>query len=383
LPRSSPPDGASLLIAAVSGRALAAAARRAGYVPLVADFFADQDTRDIAHACRKLDDLKRGFTWKTLSPALEALAEAAPSPLLGLVYGAGFEDRTTLLARIAERWTLLGNEASVVARVKDPEQFFAALSRLGVPHPRTVTDPSAARDGWLAKRQGGAGGSHVTPARRKEAGRIYFQEQIEGRPVSALFAAAGDRASVLGFSEQWAAPTAHSKWRYGGAAQPAELSAELKARLTRSTEQVAATFGLKGLGSADFLVDGKEASLLEINPRPGATLDIFDSEADPLLRIHLAAVLERRLPVGQLRLSEASASAIVYATESIAVSQSMAWPEWTADRPVGGDCIDKNRPICTVSARAMTKVEATRLVSERISTILAACSGQGGAKEWT
>ena len=385
MPRSSRPDGASLLIVAVSGRALAAAARRAGYVPLVADFFADRDTRDLAHACRKLDDLKGGFRWKALGPALEALAEAAPSPLLGVMYGAGFEDRTHLLARIAGRWPLLGNEPSVVEKVKDPEPFFAALSRLGIKHPRTVTDRPAAVGGWLIKRQGGAGGSHVTPtpARRREAGRVYFQELIEGSPVSALFAAAGDRACVLGFSEQWAAPTPHSKWRYGGAAQPAELSTEMKARLTTSTEQVAATFGLKGLGSADFLVDGEGAWLLEINPRPGATLDIYDSRAAPLLRIHLAAVLERRLPGSPLELPEASAAAIVYATEPITVPQSMVWPEWTADRPVGGDCIDKNRPICTVSARAMTKVEATQLVSERISTILAACAGQGGGKEWT
>ena len=218
-------------------------------MPLVADFFADDDTREIAHACRKLDDLKRGFQWKTLRPALEALAEEAPSPPLGVaICGAGFEDRTPLLAKIAERWPLLGNAPSVVERVKDPELFFAELSRLGVPHPRTITDPAAAGDGWLAKRQGGAGGSHVvaTPARRKDAGRLYYQEQIEGRPVSALFVGAGDRACVLGFSEQWAAPTKHSKWRYGGAAQPAELSPELKARLTEQVERVAATFGLNG-----------------------------------------------------------------------------------------------------------------------------------------
>ena len=354
-------------------------------MPLVADFFADDDTRDIAHACRKLDNLKRGIQWKTLEPALEALAEEAPSPLLGAICGAGFEDRTPLLAKIGERWPLLGNDPSVVERVKDPQLFFAALSRLGVQHPRTVTDPVAAGDGWLAKRQGGAGGSHVaaTPARRNDAGRLYYQEWIEGRPVSALFAASGDRACVLGFSEQWAAPTKHSKWRYGGAAQPAELSAELKAHLSEQVVQVAATFGLKGLGSADFLVDGEKAYLLEINPRPGATLDIFDSEADPLLRTHLAAVLEQRLPDGPLGLSEASAAAIVYATEPLSVSQSMVWPEWTADRPNCGDCIDRNRPICTVSARARTKVEAKQLVSERISTILAACAGQEGGTEWT
>ena len=153
-------------------------------MPLVADFFADQDTRDIAPACLKLDDLKRGFQWKTLGPALEALAEEAPSPLLGVLYGAGFEDRTNLLAKIAERWPLLGNEPSVVERIKDPELFFAELSRLGVQHPRTVTDPSAAGDCWLAKRQGGAGGSHVVAsqmmAKRKEAGRVYFQERSRG-----------------------------------------------------------------------------------------------------------------------------------------------------------------------------------------------------------
>jgi predicted ATP-grasp superfamily ATP-dependent carboligase len=386
LPRSSPPDG-TLLIVAVSGRALAASARRAGYVPLVVDFFADADTRDIADAYHKLDDLRRGFTWKILGPALEALAERAPSPPLGIVYGAGFEDRIGLLANISECWTLLGNAADVVEQVKNPDLFFAALSRLGVPHPRTVTDPAQAEGGWLAKRQGGAGGSHVVAnraaVRRKAAGRVYFQENVKGRPVSALFVGAGDRVRVLGFSEQWAAPTRHSKWRYGGAAQPAELSAELKSRLTRSTEQVAATFGLKGLGSADFLVNGDEACLLEINPRPGATLDIFDSDANPLLGFHLDAVQQQRLPPGPLRLAEASAAAIVYAMEPVTVSQTMVWPDWTADRPISGDCIDRNRPICTVSARARTKVEAKQLVRERIVTILAACAGQEGGTEWT
>ena len=39
--------------------------------------------------------------WQSLGPALEALAEAAPSPILGLVYGSGFEDRPHLLTRIA------------------------------------------------------------------------------------------------------------------------------------------------------------------------------------------------------------------------------------------------------------------------------------------
>jgi uncharacterized protein len=382
-----PADGAALLVVAVSGRALAASARRAGFVPLVADFFADADTRQIAHSCYKLDDLKRGFRWKSLAPALEALAEAVPSPLLGVVYGSGFEDRPLLLAKIADRWPLLGNGPSVVERVKSPEVFFTELARLGIPHPRTVVDPAATGSGWLAKRQGGAGGSHVvtshvaaasTARRRSTKGRTYFQEKLEGRPVSALFAGTGTSAQVLGFSEQWAAPTSRAKWRYGGAVRPAELSQDLEARLTDSVERVAEYFDLKGLGSADFLVNGEEFYLLEINPRPGATLDIFDSEAEPLLRIHLEAVLENRLPTALRNLPAATAAAIVYATEPITVSQTMIWPDWTFDRPHRGERIDKDRPICTVWARSRTKVEARRLVDERIESILAACTGREG-----
>jgi predicted ATP-grasp superfamily ATP-dependent carboligase len=382
-----PADGSALLVVTVSGRALAASARRAGFVPLVADFFADADTRQIAHSCYKLDDLKGGFQWKALAPALEALAEAAPLPLLGVVYGSGFEDRPTLLAKIAERWPLLGNGPSVVERVKSPEVLFTELARLGIPHPRTVMDPAAAGSGWLAKRQGGAGGSHIvtslvaaasTAGRRSIKGRTYFQEKLEGRPVSAQFAGAGTSAQVLGFSEQWAAPTSRAKWRYGGAARPAELSPDLEARLTDSVERVAECFDLKGLGSADFLVNGEEFYLLEINPRPGATLDIFDSEAEPLLRIHLEAVLENRLPTALRNLPAATAAAIVYATEPITVSQTMIWPDWTFDRPHIGERIDKDRPICTVWARSRTKVEARCLVDQRIESILASCTDREG-----
>ncbi len=80
----------SLLIAAVSGRSLAQAARRAGFTPLVADFFADADTQEAAHACRKLPGgIKRGFRWQTLYPALKALAErrSLPDPRFRLWVG--------------------------------------------------------------------------------------------------------------------------------------------------------------------------------------------------------------------------------------------------------------------------------------------------------
>jgi predicted ATP-grasp superfamily ATP-dependent carboligase len=394
LPRNSPAKSPSLLIVALSGRALAAAVRCAGYAPLVADFFADADTRDIAAACIKIPgDIRYGFQWETLSPVLDRLASEAPSPLLGVVYGSGFEDRTVLLGRVAAHYPLLGNEAGAVSLVKDPEIFFGRLAKLGIPHPPTRLLPPETSAGWLAKRQGGAGGSHIVTSRAAggaaqttlafgeasppdQSRHLYFQKRVSGRSVSALFVGNGEAARVLGFSEQWASPRRGARWRYGGAAQPAELSDASRAQMTRVAETVAASLKLKGLGSADFLVQGGSALLLEINPRPGATLDIFDSRTKSVLGIHLDAVLEGTLPSVPLGHADARAAGIVYATEPVTISETVEWPDWTADRPRPGERIDKKRPICTVLARAKTCAEAKRLVQERISSILAACSGR-------
>ena len=372
MPRSSQAEAGSLLIASVSGRQLAQAARRAGLTPLVADFFADTDTQAAAHACRKLGgDIASGMRRQTLLPALSALAALAPSPILGLVYGAGFEDRPELLTLIAKDWPLLGNDAATVARLKAPESFFAELDRLGIPHPATSSERPAKGAGWLAKRKGGAGGSHIAPSRlKRDARSIYYQERVAGRAVSALFVANGLRARVLGFSEQWTAPTPRSPFRYGGAVRPASLTQSVARQMASAVTAIARSFAIVGLASADFLLDGKDALLLEINPRPGATLDIFDRGAKPLMRLHLEAIREERLPGSGLKFDDAMASAIVYAPSRVSVPAGTVWPDWSADRPKSAERIDKNRPICTVWARGSTRAQAKRLVEERICKIL-------------
>ncbi len=373
MPRSSPPKPASLLIAAISGRALAGSAIRAGLTPLVADFFAEADTGALAHACRKLKgDIGLGMRWRSLGPALEALAAAAPSPIIGLVYGSGFEDRPELLSQIAARWPLLGNDAATVERLKAPESFFAVLDRLGIAHPVTTTERPARGASWLAKRKGGAGGSHIVPSRIAEDGSdVYYQERVKGRAVSALFVADGSRARILGFSEQWTAPSKRSLWRYGGAVRPAALPTEVARQMASAVKRVAKAFKIKGLASADFMVSEGQALLLEINPRPGATLDIFDSDAKSLLRLHLDAVIAGKLPHAGLKFQDVMASAIVYAPKRVAVPSNLVWPNWVADRPKSSEWIDKNRPICTVLARAESKARAKRLVEARSRKVLA------------
>ncbi|MGB8549112.1 MAG: tetrahydromethanopterin C1 transfer protein, partial [Xanthobacteraceae bacterium] len=150
----------TVLIAAASGRALAASARRAGYAPLVTDFFGDEDTIAAAQAHVRI----RPHNGRSMDPdeliaAFHALA-ATHDPS-GAVCGTGFEDRPDVLARIAQHWTLIGNSPATVARIKDPTFLAVLCRRCGIPHPDTRPDLPNDAAGWLAKRSGGAGGTHI------------------------------------------------------------------------------------------------------------------------------------------------------------------------------------------------------------------------------
>jgi predicted ATP-grasp superfamily ATP-dependent carboligase len=134
---------------------------------------------------------------------------------------------------------------------------------------------------------------------------------------------------------------------------------------------LAAAFGLKGLGSADFLLAENQPLLIEINPRPGATLDIFACAKKPLLKLHIGAMLNGTLPRKPLVFEGAAAASIVHAPKGVIVPRSMIWPSWAADLPKPGERIDKQRPICTVLARAGTEARAKRLAETRKASLLA------------
>jgi predicted ATP-grasp superfamily ATP-dependent carboligase len=358
----------TMLIAAASGRALAASARRAGYVPLVADFFGDQDTIAVADAHVQLP-LANGMDCEALLAAFETLARSRNPG--GAVCGTGFEDRPSLLGKIAARWTLFGNSPDIVRRVKDPTAFAELCLQCGIPHPETSRLRPSNMAGWLTKRVGGAGGSHIRDTSPDPlSDNFYFQRFVEGVPISALFLADGRRAMVLGFSLQWSAPTSRLTFRYGGAARPAPLTKEMIEAMTRTVERLMTAVPLVGLNSADFLMKDDHFHLLEINPRPGATLDIFEPRDQSLFALHVMAC-RGTLPTTPPAYDGAAANAIVYAQRDVPVMPALDWPEWTADRPVTGSVVMAHAPLCTVFAAASTMDEARKLVERRAAMILA------------
>jgi len=366
----SPETGATILIVAPSGRALAAAARRAGYRPLVADFFDDADTRGFCAANRLIEGgLEAGYEGESLIGALEELAKEAPP--CGFVYGAGFEDRAGLLEVVAQRWTLFGNAPEVVCGVKDPVRLAELCAILNIPHPKISARMPRDRQHWLVKSAGGSGGNHVAPAGALRAAgeKIYFQRIATGEPVSILFLGDGAKARIVGSSRQWAAPAPGEPFRFGGSLRPAGLSPGLESRLRRAAEVVTAACGLRGLNSIDFLVEGNEYTLIEVNPRPGATLDIFEDRGGSLFRAHMDSCVGR-LPRRPLEFAGAAAAGIAYARREIPSMPAIDWPTWAADRQKARSALRPYDPLCTIKARAARPRPARALVDARTKLIL-------------
>jgi uncharacterized protein len=367
-------DAPAVLIAALSGRALAACARRGGYRPLVADLFGDLDTRELAEAHEKVPgSLARGFVQGALLASLERLA--AGRGVIGVVVGGGFEDRPRLLRSIAARHVLLGNSPESVAAIKDPFLFAETCARAGVPHPEVRRD----RPGegvWLRKRAGGSGGVHVAARTRRAGVRRgrYYQRRVAGEAVSAAFLAAGGACRVLGLTRQWTDPDTHRPFRYGGACWPAPITSARAAEIGDAVGRLVSWTDLCGLNSADFLVREDGFDLLEVNPRPGATLDVFADRG--LFRWHLEAC-QGSLPDADAAAvwQGGAAAATVYVRNGVCLPAAFAWPAWTADRQPSGEFVPAGAPLCTVLADAADAAAAEHLVRRRAAEILALAEG--------
>lgn len=364
-----------MLIVATSGRALAQCAARSGYSSVVLDCFADTDTCAIARTASSVAD---GSGIHLDGSRLLATAErlCPPAETDAMVYGAGFESNPALLARFSERYRLCGNSPEVVRRVKNPETLFPALEQAGLPYPDTRLDPPQTPGGWLVKRIGGAGGLHVQGCgvRPFEEGRDYFQRQVPGAVCSALFLADRRHARIIGLNE--ALPPGNgfsSPYAYGGAVSQAAVAPEIREALSRGLDRLVAITGLVGLNGIDFVVDREAFWIIEINPRPTATLELYDLDmADGLLRAHVMACLGAPVSIEQ-HWGPVRAHAIVFARSGLRVAPDWRPAPWCSDFPHPNTLVGPGMPICSVRAEGDSHSEVISRLAQYRGAVLESC----------
>jgi predicted ATP-grasp superfamily ATP-dependent carboligase len=143
-------------------------------------------------------------------------------------------------------------------------------------------------------------------------------------------------------------------FRFAGTAAPAAISPSARDRLERAAVLLARHYGLRGLASVDALVAGDRVTVLEVNPRPGGSLDAHGAATGiNLFALHVA-LCRGGPPPEPAAAARCAGSLIVHAGRATAVPSAFAWPEWSADRTPPGSAIRSGGPVCTVLAQGAT-----------------------------
>ena len=351
----------ALAVASISARMLAEAARDDGFEVAALDLFGDADTRKACARWQSIGEPARlEIDGARLLPALEALALGRR--VAGWIAGAGFEGRPDLLERGAALLPLIGTQADAMRRLRDPQVFFDFLDAHDIEHPAVrMTAPQDAA-AWLVKDAHGCGGWHIR--RASEPGAVplaaadrhrYFQREVPGRPMSATFVANGSDAAVLGFNQLIVRPLAGRPCVFCGAVGPVSLPAVVAARVTAAVRAIAAEFSLRGLGSLDFMLDGEAVDVLEVNPRPPASMALYASRRG-VVAAHIRACIQGVLPhwPAQAANDPVHGTEVVFAPRRLwldeAAAKRLATHGDRHDLPAVASAFEAGDPLCSVSA---------------------------------
>lgn len=365
-----------IAVAAISARVFAEQAAREGFEVVALDLFGDRDTRRAAAQWRSIGEASTlRIDGEQLLAALDACARSGAAQ--AWLYGSGLEGRPDLLAAGAELLPLIGNQADTVRRVREPGTFFDTLAAHGIAHPPVRRSAPADLRGWLVKDGADCGGAHVRRATAPiSLGQTqYLQREIDGAPRSATFVADGRHAVVLGCNEQIVHAQADAPYLYGGLIGPLPPDAALQAQVEAALRVLVPAFGLRGLGSLDLLYDGAVAWVLEVNPRPSASVALYASR-DPL-RSHLRACVDGVLPAlppGDAA-SAMRGTEIVYARRELTLDARAA--DWLAAQPDTADLpapatFERGAPLCSVDAEGGDAVALRQHLAARREDLLRA-----------
>lgn len=362
-----------LALAALSARALAEAAAREGLACVALDVFGDADTQNLAlewHDIGTAGELR--IDADRLLAVLQQLARRGD--VRGWIAGSGFDGRTELLEQAAARLPLIGTAAVDVRRVRDPREFFRLLDRHGIGFPSIAFEPPPDPAGWLRKDAGGCGGWHIRRARtedRIEPG-LYWQRERRGAALSATFVANGRDGVLLGVNRQGTRPIGDRPYVFTRIVGPVGVSERVRRELVAIVRLLAGAFHVRGLASLDFLLDGDRIEVLELNPRPPASLALYPQLGDGgVLAAHLHACEHDTLPLPPPAGVPVRGLEILFAarphTFDAARAGALAALPGTCDRPRAGTRVATGDPLCSVvaegadEARMNERLDARRL----------------------
>ena len=293
-------DGNPLVVLGFSARAAAECAVRAGHRPIVVDFCGDRDLTSLGCRYHSMADP----TW------LDWLVDQ-PSSGPVLITG-GMEHQSSRLYDFFRRTGRSCDAIDSVVAMRDVKNWQRWAQESDIVWPKSVTmadasllqDPTvSSHSRWVLKSYQSVGGQGVhdwpidnaTSYQRfsDDSQNCYLQQKQQGTGVGFTFLTSDFGTIVLGGAESGFEDTQSfmPRYTYRGSISPCQLSEAFLARLRSFGQRVGHEARILGLWQADFIVNPEFISLLEINPRWSASMELLDvAMEERLVGWHVACV---------------------------------------------------------------------------------------------
>lgn len=328
-----------VLIIANSGRMLATMARSSGYMPLIIDLFADEDTETVAEKVWQVEDLSLPMVQQAIEDLL------CNYKIQWLMYGSGLENHPETLEYLSHRYPIIGNDYAVIKQLNIKKIFFQQLDALEIDYPEVQFYAPDNRAAWLIKPMKHLGGLGIRYCDRQIKENEYYQKFFQGEAGSILFCADGEGFELIGFHRQWT--IAQNNFTFAGIIKTVHLPEECQKTVCNWLHKLVKFYHLKGLASMDFLHKDNNCVFLEINPRPSVSIMLYP-ELD-LLNAHITGHLTTPVVDKSIR-----ALQIIYAQQACQIRAEFEWPWWSIDRPKCHTNIPANHPMCSIMAQGKT-----------------------------
>jgi uncharacterized protein len=172
----------------------------------------------------------------------------------------------------------------------------------------------------------------------------------------------------LGLNQQWLSPSRAMPYLLGGVVSAIRLENAIEYNLIECIKKISQYYDLKGLNSVDFVCDGDDFWVLEINPRLSASASLYELKQGCLMNLHVALCQDKLWAEVITRLEVCTGSKafqVMYAEEALRIAPNIEWPSWVSDIPHAGLSVANGAPVVTVNASAETPEAACDLLARR------------------
>lgn len=347
------------MLVGASVRAAAESARRAGFSPIAVDRYGDRETVQAADSWHPLDDIRSD---ESAAQFDRIVGGNTPIAIVG-----GLDGGYRWIPRSCRNFW--GADPAVFLLCDQVDFLRDLAARAEVLFPKTLAK-GVTRPGWLLKRRSSAGGLGVTVCREKIdiPADASLQVPVRGRVCGASFLGLGDHAVLLGVCRLLKKRIGRNPFVFAGALGPIALQDSVLDSLKRLGQAFVDSTAIRGPFNADVVIGRGGVTLLEINPRWSASMEIleqswielmtepcsmFDEPQQWIHRIEAAGVDPTRVRTP----AETFLKRVVFArsdrtvsAEDFDVHRSDARWVWkdVPDRPVA---VKRSEPLATIIAR--------------------------------